>query len=151
MKAIVADAAGAGWLRDKDGNDHPLDADSWAECDVRDTIITGDGETAWVRYRDDGRQVEVHPNSEYHIEFQNEDVIDVRAASPAVEELVAATEGIGTDEERIYRALETVQGNPDAIEQVRALFQDRTGRALDDVLADELSGSELERAMAYLR
>ena len=151
MKAIVADAAGAGWLRDKDGNDHQLDAESWAECDVRDTIYTGDGETAWVRYRNDGRQVEVQPNSEYHIEFQNDDVVDVRAASPAVDELVEATEGLGTDEDRIYRALATVLGNPDAIAQVRALFQDRTGRTLDDVLADELSGSELERAMAYLR
>jgi len=151
MRLIVADAAGAGWLRDKDGNDHQLAADSWAECDVRDTIFTGEGETAWVRYREDGRQVDVQPNSEYHIEYQNDDVIDVRAASPAVDELVAATEGIGTDEERIYRALATVQGNAEAIEQVRALFLDRTGRTLDDVLDDELSGSELDRAMAYLR
>jgi hypothetical protein len=151
MRLIVADAAGAGWLRDKDGNDHQLAADSWAECDVRDTIFTGEGETAWVRYRDDGRQVDVQPNSEYHIEYQNDDVIDVRAASPAVDELVAATEGIGTDEERIYRALATVQGNAEAIEQVRALFLDRTGRTLDEVLDDELSGSELDRAMAYLR
>jgi hypothetical protein len=151
MRLIVADAAGAGWLRDKDGNDHQLAADSWAECDVRDTIFTGEGETAWVRYREDGRQVDVHPNSEYHIEYQNDDVIDVRAASPAVDELVAATEGIGTDEERIYRALATVQGNAEAIEQVRALFLDRTGRTLDEVLDDELSGSELDRAKAYLR
>jgi Annexin len=151
MRLIVADAAGAGWLRDKDGNDHQLAADSWAECDVRDTIFTGEGETAWVRYREDGRQVDVQPNSEYHIEYQNDDVIDVRAASPAVDELVAATEGIGTDEERIYRALATVQGNAEAIEQVRALFLDRTGRTLDEVLDDELSGSELDRAMAYLR
>jgi len=151
MRLIVADAAGAGWLRDKDGDDHQLAADSWAECDVRDTIFTGEGETAWVRYREDGRQVDVQPNSEYHIEYQNDDVIDVRAASPAVDELVAATEGIGTDEERIYRALATVQGNAEAIEQVRALFLDRTGRTLDEVLDDELSGSELDRAMAYLR
>jgi hypothetical protein len=151
MRVIVADAAGAGWLRDKDGNDHQLAADSWAECDVRDTIFTGEGETAWVRYREDGRQVDVQPNSEYHIEYQNDDVIDVRAASPAVDELVAATEGIGTDEERIYRALATVQGNAEAIEQVRALFLDRTGRTLDEVLDDELSGSELDRAKAYLR
>ena len=151
MRLIVADAAGAGWLRDKDGNDHQLAADSWAECDVRDTIFTGEGETAWVRYREDGRQVDVQPNSEYHIEYQNDDVIDVRAASPAVDELVAATEGIGTDEERIYRALASVQGNAEAIEQVRALFLDRTGRTLDEVLDDELSGSELDRAKAYLR
>ena len=150
MRLIVADAAGVGWLRDKDGNDHQLDADSWSECDVRDTIFTGDGETACVRYREDGRQVEVAPNSEYHIEYQNDDVIDVRAASPAVDELIAATEGIGTDEQRIYNALATVQGNPDAIEQVRALFLDRVGRTLDEVLADELSGSELDRALAML-
>ena len=151
MRLIVADAAGAGWLRDKDGNDQQLGSDSWTECDVRDTIFTGDGETAWVRYRDDGHQVEVHPNSEYHMESHNDDVIDVRPASPAVDELIAATEGIGTDEDRIYRALETVQGNPDAIEQVRALILDRTGRTLDDLLSDELSGAELDRAMAYLR
>jgi hypothetical protein len=151
MRLIVADAAGAGWLRDKDGNDQQLGSDSWTECDVRDTIFTGDGETAWVRYRDDGHQVEVHPNSEYHMESHNDDVIDVRAASPAVDELIAATEGIGTDEERIYRALATEQGNPDAIEQVRALILDRTGRSLDDLLSDELSGAELDRAMAYLR
>ena len=152
MKAIVADAAGSGWLRDKDGNDVELEAELWTECDVRDTIFTGDGQTAWVRYREDGRQVEVGPDSEYHIEGpRNDDVIDVRAASPAVDELVAATEGLGTDEERIYRALATVENNPDAIEQVRALFLDRTGRTLDEVLADELSGAELERALAYLR
>jgi hypothetical protein len=152
MKAIVADAAGSGWLRDKDGNDHELAADSWTECDVRDTIFTGDGQTAWVRYREDGRQVEVGPASEYHIEGpRSDDVIDVRAASPAVDELIAATQGLGTDEERIYRALATVQDNPDAIEQMRALFLDRTGHTLDDVLADELSGAELDRALAYLR
>jgi hypothetical protein len=151
MRLIVADAAGAGWLRDKDGNDQQLDADSWTECDVRDTILTGDEQTAWVRYRDDGRQVEVQPNSEYHIEYQNEDVIDVRAASPAVDELIAATEGVGTDEERVFNALATVQGNPDAVEQVRALFLDRVGRALEEVLADEMSGSELDRALAMLR
>ena len=63
MKAIVADAAGAGVLRDKDGNDHQLDADTWTECDARDTIYTGEGQTAWVRYRKDGHQLEVHPNS----------------------------------------------------------------------------------------
>ena len=87
----------------------------------------------------------------YPIEFENDDVIDVRAASPAVDELIAATDGIGTDEERIYRALATVQGNAEAIEQVRALILDRTGQTLDDLLNDELSGEELERAMAYLR
>jgi len=151
MRAIVADAAGAGVLRDKDGNDHQLDADTWTECDARDTIYTGEGQTAWVRYRKDGHQLEVHPNSMYPIEFENDDVIDVRAASPAVDELIAATDGIGTDEERIYRALATVQGNAEAIEQVRALILDRTGQTLDDLLNDELSGEELERAMAYLR
>ena len=35
MKAIVADAAGSGWLRDKDGNDVELEAELWTECDVR--------------------------------------------------------------------------------------------------------------------
>jgi hypothetical protein len=151
MRLIVADAAGMGWLRDTDGNDQELEADSWTECDVRDTILTGEGATAWVRYREDGRQVEVQPNSEYHIEYRNDDVIDVRAASPAVDELVAATEGVGTDEQRIFNALATVQGNSDAIEQVRALFLDRTGRTLDDVLNDELSGADLDRALAMLR
>ena len=56
-----------------------------------------------------------------------------------------------TRAERIYRALASVENSPDASEQVRALFLDRTGRTLDEVLADELSGAELERALAYLR
>jgi len=150
MSAIVADATGAGWLRDKDGNDHQL-ADAWVECDVRDTIYTGEDETAWVRYRDDGHVVEVHPNTAYRIEYQNDDVIDVRAASPAVDELIIATNLDTLDEGRIDLALMTVSGNAEAIAQVRALFLARTGRVLDDVLKDVLIPSEYERMMEYLR
>lgn len=151
MRLIVADAAGQGILRDKDGSDHELDPDRWMEVDVRDDIYTRDGETAWVDYREDGRRVEIPPNTHYDIEYTNANVIDVRAAMPAVEELIAAMDGFGTDEDRLFAALETVRGNSAAIEQVRALYRHETNRSLDDDLHDELSGDDLERALDLLR
>jgi hypothetical protein len=151
MKAIVADSAGTGQLIDKDGVAHDLDPQTWAETDVRDTIVTGDGQMAWVAYRDDGHTVEVPANTTYHIEYKSDDVIDVRTGATAAEELFAAMDGVGTDEERIYAVLGSISGQPDKIAELRLAFQTRAGRSLDDALADEMSGDELERALAYLR
>jgi hypothetical protein len=154
MKLIVADSAGDGVLRDKDGVEHPLSADIWAETDERDTITAGHG-SAWVRYRDDGRTVEVTAGQTYQVEAPvNEDVIDVRTANAAADEIAAAMDGMGTDEERIYRALETAPHDHSRgpwIEQLRFIFSEHAGRSLDDALQDELSGAELERARQLLR
>ena len=42
-------------------------------------------------------------------------------------------------------------GNAEAIQAVQDEFHYRTGRTLVDALTDEMSGSELDRALAYLR
>lgn len=92
MKAIVADAYGNGVRIDADGDSHPLSPDDWTEVDVRDRIIATFG-TVVVRYRDDGRQVEVPVGSTYDIEYHNDDVIDVSTAESQVDELLLAMQG----------------------------------------------------------
>ncbi|MDT4926605.1 MAG: Annexin [Pseudonocardiales bacterium] len=150
MRLIVADTAGSGVLTDKEGAAHQLSGETWTETDLRDTI-TG---PAWVRYRDDGRTVEVAAGETYNVEAPvNEDVIDVRTANAAADEIAAAIDGMGTDEDRIYRALETAPHDHSRgpwIEQLRFIFTEHTGRDLDAALDDELSGSELERARQLL-
>jgi Annexin len=150
MRLIVADAYGSGVRVDTDGNTHDLGADDWTEIDVRDHIVAGDGVVV-VRYRDDGREVEVPAGSTYQIEYQNDDVIDVRSADTTVDELLRAMDGIGTDEQRIYDVLGAVSGIDTKISALREAFQSRTGRSLDDALRAELSGDELERALDLLR
>jgi hypothetical protein len=153
MRLIVADAYGSGYLDNSEHGQRALSTDEWTEVDVRDVVIAGD-EAAVVRYRDDGREVTVGAGETYRIESENEDVIDVRGAADAAAEIAAAIEGIGTDEERIYRALEQIpydRNREPWIEQLRALFEQQTGKTLDAALAGDLSGDELERALDYLR
>jgi hypothetical protein len=153
MRLIVADSAGNGVLIDKDGVSHQLSPDTWAETDERDSITATFG-SVWVRYRADGRTVEVTPGQTYQVEAPvNEDVIDVRTATNAADEIAAAMAGLGTDEERIYRALESAPHDHSRgpwFDQLRFVFSERTGRTLDAALADELSGAELDRATALL-
>jgi hypothetical protein len=151
MKLIVADVAGHGAVVDPDEVYHELDDLQWTEADVRSRVMTGEDGYAWVRYRDDGRTVDLGANAVYEMEYVNDDVVDLRFVHSAVDELIAAMDGIGTDEDRLYRALDTVAGNRPAIEAVEAEFVERTGRTLQSAFEDELSASELDRAMAYLR
>ncbi len=151
MRAIVADTYGSGQLLDADGVTHELQGDTGRETDVRDTIVTGDGQEARVVYRADGRTVEVAPNTRYAVEYENDDVVDLRFAATAAQEIAEAMDGIGTDEERIYRALEQVAGQPEARSALEAAFRQQTGRSLRAALTDEMSGDELERALRYLR
>ncbi len=152
MKAIVADAYGTGTLVDKDGNHHALSANEWTECDVRDEIVTSDGETAWVQYREDSRTVEVPPNTTYGIEGpRNDDVIDVRGHwDNLAGRLVEAMDGIGTDEDAIYAVLDEVAGSAEAAGALERAFEARAGRSLREALEDEMSGDELARALALL-
>lgn len=153
MRLVVADSAGIGVLTDKDGASHELSPDAWTETDERDSITATFGSVT-VRYRADGRSVEVAPGQTYHVEAPvNRDVIDVRTATDAADEIVAAMAGLGTDEERIYRALEMAphdQSRGPWFDQLKFVFSQRTGRTLDDALADELSGAELDRARELL-
>ncbi len=149
MKAIVADTAGTGQVWTTDGDVHDLDPDSWYETDVRDTIVTGEGQQAWVRYRDDDRTVEVPPNTSYQIEYQSDDVIDNRRYS-AADVIIEAMAGVGTDEAAIFETLDAVSARSGGIEDLTAAFAERSGRSLREALDDELSGDELERALSYL-
>jgi hypothetical protein len=153
MRLIVADSAGIGVLTDKDGVDHALRPDDWTETDERDSITATFGSVT-VRYRADGRTVEVAPGQTYQVEAPvSQDVIDVRSATDAADEIVAAVAGLGTDEQRIYGALQMAphdQSRGPWFDQLRFVFSERTGRPLDDALADELSGAELDRARELL-
>ncbi len=149
MKAIVADAYGYGVRIDVDGNSTELNAENWTEIDVRDQVMATFG-VVIVRYRDDGREVEVAPGNTYNIEYKNDDVIDVRTADTQVDELLSAMQGVGTDEQRIFDVLGAISGIGNKVEELKQAFQNRTGRSLEEALRDELSGSELDRALAYL-
>lgn len=154
MRLIVADSAGNGVLVDNDGVQHQLSADAWAETDMRD-VITAGGTSAWVRYRDDGRTVEVVAGQTYYVEAPvNEDVIDVRTATDAAREIAAAIDGLGTDEDRIYRALEMAPADhsrPAWFDQLHFVFHEDTGRDLEEALRDELGEAELDRTRQMLR
>lgn len=150
MKMIVADSAGTGTLIDRDGAHHQLSADQWVETDARDTVVG----PAWVRYRESGETVEVAAGESYqpHVP-DNPDVIDVRTATDAAHEIIAAMDGVGTDEDRIYRALGLAPHDHSRqpwFDQLHFIFRDQTGRELEDALRDELSGAELERALGLL-
>ncbi len=151
MRLIVADAAGSGQLIDKDGMAHDLSADAWAECDVRDSIVVGAGQHAQVRYREDGRVVEVPAGTTYGIEYVSENVIDIRWAGAAADELIAAMDGVGTDEDKIYEVLGRVHGDAEKVQQLKDAFHVRTDVDLEVALQDELSGDELTRALNLLR
>jgi hypothetical protein len=153
MRLIIADAYGSGYLDNSEHGRRAVSTDEWTEVDVRDVVHAGD-EGAVVRYRENGREVTVGAGDTYRIEYENDDVVDVRGAAEAAAEIAAAIHGIGTDEERIYRALEQIPHDRNRaawIEQLRALFEQQTGRTLDAALDDELSGGELQRALDYLR
>jgi hypothetical protein len=153
MRAIVADCAGYGVLTDKDGVGHQLTPEAWTQADVRDSVTATFG-VVTVRYRDDGRTVEVAVGHTYHIEAPvNRDVIDVRSATYAAEEIIAALSGPGADEERIYRALELAPHDHSRgpwINQLRFIFGEHTQRHLSDELADQLHADELARVNALL-
>jgi hypothetical protein len=73
-----------------------------------------------------------------------------RATGPAAvaEALNAAMAGLGTDEEAIFAALSG--RTPEDLAAIRAAYLALTGRALVSDLRDELSGPELDRALALL-
>jgi cardiolipin synthase len=63
----------------------------------------------------------------------------------AVTSLVAATAGVGTNEKLL---LDTLRGLPDQAQRkaVADQLKERTGKSLDDLLGDELSGKDLDQA-----
>ena len=149
----MADAYGSGTVEGAEHGTRELVADEWLEVDVRDVVRAGDV-GAVVRYRDDGREVILGPGDEHQAEYDNPDVIDVRGAAEAADEIWAAIDGLGTDEQRIFRALERIPTDRNRepwIEQLRALYADRAGQSLDDALEGDLCGDDLRRAQDLLR
>lgn len=153
MKLTVADSAGTGTLVDKDGVSHQLSADSWTETDLRDRIVAGDG-GAHVRYREDGRTVDVPAGATYDIEAPaNDDVIDVRTATDAAHLIAEATATTDTDTPKIFAALEMVPHDHSRqpwIEQLEYIFRDRTGFELHELLQERLTTDEYARALTHL-
>jgi hypothetical protein len=62
-----------------------------------------------------------------------------------------AVEGLGTDEDAIYAALEQLGQDQARIDQLYRAYQTLTGRTLDADLDDDMSGDELRRAQRLLR
>jgi hypothetical protein len=135
MKMIVADAHGQGFLVDKDGKAHELSPTKWTEADLQDTVVTGASQTATVRYRQDGIELEIGPDSVYQLEgIDNPDVIDVRGQWERVaRELRDALDA--KDDGRVVRLLSDAAGSDDEIpDAVEEEFFKLTGRTLREAI-----------------
>jgi hypothetical protein len=66
------------------------------------------------------------------------------------DELYLAMEGLGTDEDTIFRVLDAMTGNNAAITAMESSYRDKYGDLIDD-LRGELSGEDYAHAMRVLR
>ena len=139
MKLIVADVYGQGFLVDKDGKAHELSSTKWMEAGLRETVVTNSSQTATVRYRQDGIELEVGPDSVYSVEgIDNPDVIDVRGQWEGVAlKLRDALDA--KDEERVLELLTDAAGGEDEVpDAVEDEFFKLTGRTLRAAIDDAL-------------
>ncbi len=83
-------------------------------------------------------------------QIANVDVADVLDYERLAREIHEATEGWGTDEERVYGALQRLQRNPVAITRLEQEYVARYGRDLEEVIRDEFSGEELEYTLQLI-
>jgi hypothetical protein len=65
-------------------------------------------------------------------------------------ELHDAMAGWGTDEEAVYRALQRLGRDPDAVRRLEAVYQSNYGESLDAAVRDDFSGEELELVLELL-
>lgn len=70
------------------------------------------------------------------------------SARAVAEQLRDAMVVVGTEEDQIYNALEG--RTADQIDEIRRQYMDLTGHSIDRDLRDELSGDELDRALALV-
>jgi hypothetical protein len=61
-----------------------------------------------------------------------------------------AIEGVGTDEDAVYRALEQCGRDPAKVTALAAAYKAVTGRELEADIRDDFSGSELQRALKLM-
>ncbi|MGZ6987178.1 MAG: hypothetical protein ACXVKP_19955 [Ilumatobacteraceae bacterium] len=148
MKLIVADAYGYGVRSNSESGAAELTADQWTEIDVRDEIVATFGDVV-VRYRDTGREVTVPAGATYKIEYENRDVIDVRTAETATDELLRAMGGPHVHADRVLEVLHALHVGS-KIDELKEAYEQRTGVALEDALREKLTGHDLREALALL-
>ena len=71
-------------------------------------------------------------------------------AENVVYEVYKASDGIGTDEERIFRALQTLNRDTAAINTASGKYKQKHGMSLEEELRDEMSGSELQYGLELI-
>ena len=148
MRLIVADAYGYGVHSNSDAGANELSPDQWTEIDVCDEIIATFGDVV-VRYRDTGREVTVPSGTTYQIEYENHDVIDVRTAETATDELLEALGASPAHPHRVLNVLHALHVGS-KIDELREAYERRTGVSLEDALREKLSGHDLREALALL-
>ena len=72
----------------------------------------------------------------------------VERARQIAQQLIDAMRGWGTDETQIYNALEG--RSQDEVDEIRRQYYDITGHSLERDIRDEMSGSELDRALRLI-
>ena len=72
----------------------------------------------------------------------------VERARQIAKQLIDAMRGWGTDETQIYNALEG--RSRDEVDEIRRQYYDITGHSLERDIRDEMSGSELDRALRLI-
>jgi Annexin len=72
----------------------------------------------------------------------------VERARQIAQQLIDAMRGWGTDETQIYNALEG--RSRDEVDEIRRQYYDMTGHSLERDIRDEMSGSELDRALRLI-
>jgi hypothetical protein len=135
VKLIVADVYGEGYLVDKDGTPEALSSTKWAEADMADTVVTNESQTATVRYRQDGLELEIGPDSVYQIEgVDNPDVVDVRSHWDDLAKEIRDVIDAG-DEERLVALLRrAARKEPHVPDVLEVAFFALTGRTLREAI-----------------
>ncbi|WP_428261454.1 eCIS core domain-containing protein [Haliangium sp.] len=66
------------------------------------------------------------------------------------ERIHEAIDGLGTDEEAVYLALQPVRGNADAINRLKDAYETKYGETLEDAIRGDFSGTELQHCLDLL-
>lgn len=71
-------------------------------------------------------------------------------ANTLADQMYLAMKGIGTDEDSLYKAAETIHNNNVTFAQVANAFYNKYGKNLSDWIVSELSSSEYQKFQAIL-
>ena len=83
------------------------------------------------------------------IEFENNDVIDVRTAETATDELLEALGASPAHPHRVLNVLHALHVGS-KIDELKEAYEQRTGVSLEHALREKLSGHDLREALALL-